>query len=101
MKKLLIFLFIIFFALNTYAKKGGNPLIGKWESSDSKDYLIILMDDKNKELTVEKDGFNYRLTKENNIYTFKNKSEYVQVYLNPSNGYLKLISNNKKLYIKK
>ena len=92
---------IIFFALNAFGGKGGNPLVGQWVSSDGKDYLAIVMDDENQGLVIEKDGFKHRLTKENKIYTFKNKTEYVQVDLNPSNGYLELISNNKKITYKK
>ena len=101
MKKLLIFLLIIFFALNAFGGKGGNPLLGQWGSSDGKDYLAIVMDDENQGLVIEKDGFKHRLTKENEIYSFKNKTEYVQVDLNPSNGNLELISNNKKIIYKK
>ena len=81
MKKLLIFLFIIFFALNAFGGKGGNPLLGQWVSSDGKDYLVIAMDDENLGLVIEKDGFKHRLTKENEIYALKNKTENVQVYL--------------------
>ena len=92
---------IIFFTLNAFGGKGGNPLVGQWGSSDGKDYLAILMDDENQGLVIEKDGFKHRLTKENEIFTFKNKTEYVQVDLNPSNGNLELISNNKKLIFKK
>ena len=101
MKKLLIFLLIIFFALNAFGGKGGNPLLGQWGSSDGKDYLAIVIDDENQGLVIEKDGFKHRLTKENEIYSFKNKTEYVQVDLNPSNGNLELISNNKKIIYKK
>lgn len=101
MKKLLIFLLIIFFALNAFGGKGGNPLLGQWGSSDGKDYLAIVMDDENQGLVIEKDGFKHRLTKENKIYSLKNKTEYVQVDLNPSNGNLELISNNKKIIYKK
>ena len=101
MKKLLIFLLIIFFALNAFGGKGLNPFLGQWGSSDGKDYLAIVMDDENQGLVIEKDGFKYRLTKENEIYSFKNKTEYVQVDLNPSNGNLELISNNKKIIYKK
>jgi len=101
LKKLLIFLLIIFFALNAFGGKGGNPLLGQWGSSDGKDYLAIVMDDENQGLVIEKDGFKHRLTKENEIYSFKNKTEYVQVDLNPSNGNLELISNNKKIIYKK
>ena len=101
MKKLLIFLLIIFFALNAFGGKGGNPLLGQWGSSDGKDYLAIVIDDENQGLLIEKDGFKNRLTKENEIYTFKNKTVYVQVDLNPSNGNLELISNNKKIIYKK
>ena len=101
MKKLLIFLLIIFFGLNAFGGKGGNPLLGQWGSSDGKDYLAIVMDDENQGLVIEKDGIKHRLTEENEIYSFKNKTEYVQVDLNPSNGNLELISNNKKIiYIK-
>ena len=64
MKKLLIFLLIIFFALNAFGGKGGNPLLGQWGSSDGKDYLAIVMDDENQGLVIEKDGFKQRLTKE-------------------------------------
>jgi len=92
---------IIFFALNAFGGKGGNPLLGQWGSSDGKDYLAIVMDDENQGLVIEKDGFKHRLTKENEIYSFKNKTEYVQVDLNPSNGNLELISNNKKIIYKK
>ncbi len=101
MKKLLAFIFIIFFALNAFGAKGGNPLLGKWENSDSKDYLLIVMDDENQGLMIEKDGLKNRLTKDNEKYTFKNKSKYVQVYLNPSNGNLELISNKKIIIYKK
>ena len=101
MKKLLAFIFIIFFALNAFGAKGGNPLLGKWENSDSKDYLLIVMDDENQGLMIEKDGLKNRLTKENEKYTFKNKSKYVHVYLNPSNGNLELISNKKIIIYKK
>ncbi len=101
MKKLLIFLLIIFFALNAFGGNEGNPLLGQWGSPDGKDYLSIVIEDENQELVIEKDGFKYRLTKENEIYTFKNKTEYVQVDLNPSNGNLELISNNEKIIYKK
>ena len=101
MKKLLAFIFIIFFALNAFGAKGGNPLLGKWENSDSKDYLLIVMDDENQGLMIEKDGLKNRLTKDNEKYTFKNKSKYVHVYLNPSNGNLELISNKKIIIYKK
>ena len=101
MKKLLIFLLIIFLALNAFGGKRGNPLVGQWGDSDGRDYLAIVMDDKSQGLVIEKDGFKHILTKENEIYTFKNKTEYVQVHLNPSNGNLKLISNNKKIIYKK
>tara|TARA_B100000579_G_scaffold290986_1_gene241668 strand:+ start:918 stop:2228 length:1311 start_codon:yes stop_codon:yes gene_type:complete len=101
LKKLLAFIFIIFFALNAFGAKGGNPLLGKWENSDSKDYLLIVMDDENQGLMIEKDGLKNRLTKENEKYTFKNKSKYVHVYLNPSNGNLELISNKKIIIYKK
>ena len=101
MKKLLIFLLIIFFPLNTFGGKGGNPLVGQWGSSEGKDYLAIVMDYENQGFVIEKDGFKFRLTKENEIYTFKNKTEYVQVDFNPSNGHLELISNNKKIIYKK
>ena len=97
----MIFLLIIFFALNAYGGKGGNPLVGQWGSADGKEFLTIAMDDENQGLVIEKDGFKHRLTKENEIYTFKNKTEYVQVDLNPSNGNLELISNNKKIIYKK
>ena len=101
MKKLLIFLLIIFFALNAYGGKGRNPLVGQWVSVDGKEFLTIVMDDENQGLVIEKDGFKHRLSKENEIYNFKNKTEYVQVDLNPSNGHLELISNNKKIIYKK
>ena len=101
MKKILILLLIIFFAINAFGGKGGNPLVGQWVSSDGKDYLVIVMDDENQRLVIVKDGFKHSLTKENEIYTFKNKTEYVQVDLNPSNGNLELISNNKKIIYKK
>ena len=91
----------IFFALNAFGGKGGNPLVGQWGSSEGKDYLAIVMDYENQGFVIEKDGFKFRLTKENEIYTFKNKTEYVQVDLNPSNGNLELISINKKLIYKK
>ena len=92
---------IIFFPLNTFGGKGGNPLVGQWGSSDGKDYLVIVMDDDNQGFVIEKDGFKHRLTKENNMYAFKIKTGYVQVDLNPSNGHLELISNNKKIIYKK
>ena len=79
MKKLLIFLLIIFFALNAFGGKRGNPFVGQWGSSDGKDYLVIVMDDENQGLVIVKDEFKHRLTKENEIYTFKNKTEYVQI----------------------
>ena len=81
----------IFFALNAFGGKGGNTLLGQWASSDGKDYLAIVMDDENQGLVIEKDGIKNRLTEENEIYSFKNKTEYVQVDLNPSNGNLELI----------
>ena len=74
---------IIFFALNAFGGKRGNHLVGQWGSSDGKDYLVIVMDDENQGLVIEKDGFKHVLTIENEIYTFKNKTEYVQVNLNP------------------
>ena len=88
---------IIFFALNAFGGKKVNPLLGQWGSSDGKDYLVIVMDDENQGLVIEKDEFTHRLTKESEIYTFKNKTGYVQVDLNPSNGHLELILNNKKI----
>ena len=75
MKKLLIFFLIIFFPLNTFGGKGGNPLVGQWESYEGKDYLAIVMDYENQGFVIEKDGFKFRLTKENEIYTFKNKTD--------------------------
>ena len=101
MKKILIIFFIIFYALNAFGGKGGSPLVGQWWNPDGKDYLSIVMDDENQGLVIEKDGFKHRLTKENEIYVLKNKTENVQVYLNPSNGNLELISSNKKLIYKK
>ena len=88
MKKLLIFLFIIFFALNAFGGKGGNPLLGQWVSSDGKDYLVIAMDDENLGLVIEKDGFKHRFTKEDEIYSFNSKTGFVQVDLNSSNDKL-------------
>ena len=97
MKKLLIFLLIIFFALNAFSGKKVNPLLGQWVSVDGKEYLTIAMDDEKQGFVIEKDGFKHRLAKENETYNFKNKTEYVQLDLNPSNGNLELISNNKKI----
>ena len=75
MKKILIILFIIFFATNTFGGKGRSPLVGQWWNPDGKDYLSIVMDDENQGLVIEKDGFKHRLTKENEIYALKNKTE--------------------------
>ena len=44
MKKILIILFIIFFASNAFGGKGGSPLVGQWWNPDGKDYLSIVMD---------------------------------------------------------
>jgi len=63
LKKILIFFLIIFFALNAFGGKAGNPLVGQWGSPDGKDYLTIVMDDENQGLVIEKDGFKHRLTK--------------------------------------
>ncbi len=76
-------------------------MLGQWSSSDGKDYMTIIKDDENQGLIIEKDGLKYELTKYNQIYIFKNKTENVQVYLNPSNGNLELLSNNKKIVFKK
>ena len=91
----------IFFASNAFGGKGGNPLLGQWGSSDGKEYLTIVMDVENQRLVIEIDGFKHKLTKENEIYTFNNKTEYVHVDLNPSNGNLELISKNNKIIFKK
>ena len=101
MKKFLIFLFTVFFALTAFAGKRVSPMLGQWSSSDGKDYMTIIKDDENQGLIIEKDGLKYELTKYNQIYIFKNKTENVQVYLNPSNGNLELLSNNKKIVFKK
>ena len=101
MKKFLIFLFTVFFALTAFAGKRVSPMLGQWSSSDGKDYMTIIKGDENQGLIIEKDGLKYELTKFNQIYTFKNKTENVQVYLNPSNGNLELLSNNKKIVFKK
>jgi len=101
LKKFLIFLFTVFFALTAFAGKRVSPMLGQWSSSDGKDYMTIIKDDENQGLIIEKDGLKYELTKYNQIYIFKNKTENVQVYLNPSNGNLELLSNNKKIVFKK
>ena len=101
MKKFLIFLFTVFFALTAFAGKRVSPMLGQWSSSDGKDYMTIIKDDENQGLIIKKDGLKYELTKFNQIYTFKNKTENVQVYLNTSNGNLELLSNNKKIVFKK
>ena len=92
---------IIFFALNAASGKEGSHLIGQWVNSDGSDFLTILMDDENQRLMIEKDEFKHRLTKDNEIYAFKSNTEYVQVYLDQSNGNLELITNNKKIKYKK
>ncbi len=101
MKKFLIFLFTVFFALTAFAGKRVSPMLGQWSSSDGKDYMTIIKDDENQGLIIKKDGLKYELTEYNQIYIFKNKTENVQVYLNPSNGNLELLSNNKKIVFKK
>ena len=101
MKKFLIFFLIIFFTLNAFGGKGKSPMLGQWGGPDGKDYLTIVMDDENQGLILEKDGFKHRLRKNNEEYTFKIKTEYVQVFLNPSNGNLELISNNKTIVFNK
>ena len=101
MKKFLIFIFTVFFALTAFAGKRVSPMLGQWSSSDGKDYMTIIKDDENQGLIIKKDGLKYELTEYNQIYIFKNKTENVQVYLNPSNGNLELLSNNKKIVFKK
>tara|TARA_B100000945_G_scaffold102514_1_gene80966 strand:+ start:743 stop:2053 length:1311 start_codon:yes stop_codon:yes gene_type:complete len=101
LKKFLIFLFTVFFALTAFAGKRVSPMLGQWSSSDGKDYMTIIKDDENQGLIIKKDGLKYELTEYNQIYIFKNKTENVQVYLNPSNGNLELLSNNKKIVFKK
>ena len=72
----------IFFALNAFGEKGGNPLVGQWVSTDGKYNLAIQMDNEIQKLMIEKNGVKQRLTKKNGIYTFKSKTEYFQVDLN-------------------
>jgi len=102
LKKILIFLFIIFIIkLNAFGGKGVSHLVGQWLGSDDKDQLTIVMNDENQGLMLEIDGFKHKLTIDNEIYTFRNKTENIQVFLNPSNGNLELISNNKTIIYKK
>ena len=88
--KSLLFLIIIFFAYNALGAKGAIPLIGQWGSSDGKNSLTIVMDDKNQGLIIKKDGIKYKLFKENKVHVFRNQNSFVQVDLNPSNGNLEL-----------
>ena len=53
MKKFIILSLLLLFSLNAYGAKGGNPLLGKWESTNGKKNLEIYLDEKNQILYIE------------------------------------------------
>ena len=70
-RKTFFILFLIIYPIVVFGASGGNPLLGKWESIDSKSYITIEMERSNEGLVIHVDGFVYSLNKEKNNYFYK------------------------------
>ena len=101
MKKFIILLLLFLFSLSAYGSKGGNPLFGKWESTNGKNNLEIYFDDKNQILYIENNNIKHHLILEDEKYYYEKDQDQIYVEINKSNGTLELASGNKTVIFKK
>ena len=101
MKKFIILLLLFLFSLSAYGAKGGNPLFGKWESTNGKNNLEIYLDEKNQILYIENNNIKHHLILEDEKYYYENNQDQIYVEINKSNGTLELVSGNKTVIFKK
>ena len=100
-RKIYFILFLIIHPFFVFGASGGNPLLGKWESIDSKSDITIERERSNQGLLIHVDGFVYNLIKEKNNYFYKNKSDTIFIDLDKSTRKLYLKSKNKTKIYKK
>jgi len=100
-KKFIILSLLLLFSLNAYGAKGGNPLLGKWESTNGKNNLEIYLDEKNQILYIENNNIKHHLILEDEKYYYENDQDQIYVEINKSNGTLELVSGNKTTVFKK
>lgn len=100
-RKTYFLLFLIIYPFFVFGASGGNPLLGKWESIDSKSYITIEIGRSNQGFVIHVDGFIFNLIKENNDYFYKNKSDTIFIDIDESTGKLYIKSKNKTKIYKK
>ena len=100
-RKTYFILFLIIYPFFVFGASVGNPLLGKWESIDSKSNITIEMERSNQGFLINVDGFIFNLIKEKNNYFYKNKSNIIFINIDKSTGKLYIKYNNKTKIYKK
>ena len=97
----IIFISFLFFllSLNAFGAKGGNPLLGKWESTNGKNTLEIYLDEKKQLLYIENNKIKYNLIHDSEKYYYENDQDEIYVEINKSNGTLELVSEKKTIVL--
>ena len=99
MKKFIILLLFFLFSLSAYGAKGGNPLFGKWESTNGKNNLEIYLDEKNQILYIENNKIKYNLIYEDEKYFYENDQDEIYVDLNKSRTFQYLYFDNSFIFL--